>query len=192
MYRALLRPSSLHHFETRVRVRSLEDRRRSTRLDALKGILAKSGRVKEEEAARTFITTAAETKGKSRTPTKISAGEAKEATTPGGVEVEGNTSGAKPKQPLVTGVYRERLFIYDVDTRMRTQEWMENYCEGGAYYRAVQLMWMSGRHDWTRGKPCPHCIIGANNIRTIKRRKCKNGHILPRPVRLLLRVPSLQ
>jgi hypothetical protein len=55
VYRALLRPSSLHHFETRVRVRSLEDRWRSTRLDALKGILAKSGRVKEEEAACTFI-----------------------------------------------------------------------------------------------------------------------------------------
>jgi len=55
VYRALLRPSSLHHFETRVRVRSLEDRWRSTRLDALMGILAKSGRVKEEEAACTFI-----------------------------------------------------------------------------------------------------------------------------------------
>ena len=55
VYRALLRPSSLHHFETRVRVRSLEDRRRSTRIDALKGILAKSCRVKEEEAACTFI-----------------------------------------------------------------------------------------------------------------------------------------
>jgi hypothetical protein len=115
VYSALLRPSSLHHFETRVRVRSLEDMRRETRLDALKGILAKSGRVKEEEAARTFITTAAETKGESRTPTKTSAGEAKEATTPGGVEVEGTTSGARPKPPLVTGVYRERLFIY-VDT----------------------------------------------------------------------------
>ncbi len=63
----------------------MEDRRSSTRLDAPKGILAKSGHVKEEEAACTFITTAAETNGKSRTSTKISAGEAKEATTQGGV-----------------------------------------------------------------------------------------------------------
>ncbi len=96
----------------------------SSVVDALKGILAKfspadqavvSGLLTSELGAPAVpkkrrlpapsSTTAdprQETKDKSRTRTKISASEAKEATTPGEVEEECNTPGAKPELPLFT------------------------------------------------------------------------------------------
>ena len=79
-------------------------------------------------------TTAAETKGKSRTPTKISAGEAKEATTPGGVEVEGNTSDWGQAQTTIghRSVPRTPLHLRrghtDSYAGMHTQEKLLRWC----------------------------------------------------------------
>ena len=150
-------------------------------VDALKGILAKlspaaqaavsaaitsdlgapavtkkRGRPEKGERDAPSSTTA-KTEAKSRTRTKISGSKVREATTQGEVEEECNTFGGQPALPLIAGGYRDGLrFVYDKDTRMHTQKWMENFCTGGAYYRAVELMWKSGRHDWTRGKPPPN------------------------------------
>ena len=61
-----------------------------------------------------------------------------------------------------TGMFRT-TFLYDRETRTFTQDWMEKYCDE-SYYRPVMNMWMSGKYEWTRGKPPPNATT-LNNWR---------------------------
>ena len=66
-----------------------------------------------------------------------------------------------------TGMFRTS-FIYDRATRIFVQDWMEKYCDE-SYYRPVVKMWMSGKHELTRGKPVPN----ANTLHNWRRARLK-------------------